>query len=151
MKNIKIALWGIPALLTVLWIAATLPFPETLNFLTIRNLAVQYSGVIATAVMSIGMILALRLNWLEGWLNGLDKSYRLHKWLGIMALVTSVLHWVASELPKWMVSLGLFSPPERGAPPGGMAGDRRDPGLFQQPAWAPRKSWANGPSTPPSC
>lgn len=121
MKNIKIALWGIPALLTILWIAATLPFPETLNFLTIRNLAVQYSGVIATAVMSIGMILALRLNWLEGWLNGLDKSYRLHKWLGILALVASVLHWFASELPKWMVSLGLFSPPERGAPPGGMA------------------------------
>ena len=120
MKNIKIALWGIPALLTVLWVSATLPFPETLNFLTIRNLAVQYSGVIATAVMSIGMILALRLDWLEGWLNGLDKSYRLHKWLGIIALVTSVLHWVASELPKWMVSLGLLQPPERRAPPGGM-------------------------------
>lgn len=120
MKNIKIALWGIPGLLTVLWLAATLPFPETLNFLSVRNLLVQYSGVIATAVMSIGMILALRLSWLEGWLNGLDKSYRLHKWLGIMALVTSVAHWVASELPKWMVSLGLLQAPERRAPAGGM-------------------------------
>jgi len=37
-----------------------------------------------------------------------------------MALVASVLHCVGSELPKWMVSLGLFSPPDHGAPSGGM-------------------------------
>ncbi len=28
MKNIKIAIWAIPSLLTILWLAATRPFPE---------------------------------------------------------------------------------------------------------------------------
>ena len=88
MKNIKIAIWAIPALLTVLWLAATLPFPETLNFIAIRNLLAQYSGVLSMGAMSVAMIVATRARWLEPWLNGLDKSYRLHKWLGISALVT---------------------------------------------------------------
>ncbi len=144
MKNIKIALWTIPALLTVLWLAATLPFPDTLNFVTIRNLLVQYSGVIATGVMSVGMILAVRTRWLEAWLNGLDKSYRLHKWLGIMALVTSVLHWVSSEAPKWMVGLGLMAAPERGARPGGMPELGAIEGFFmsQRGLWEVIGEWA---------
>ena len=83
MKNIKIALWAIPALLTVLWLAATLPFPETLNFITIRNLLVQYSGVIATGVMSLGMILALRLNW----------KYRSHS------------AWIMISAAAWLIAL----------------------------------------------
>lgn len=119
MKNIKIAIWAIPALLTVLWLAATLPFPETLNFIAIRNLLVQYFGVLSMGAMSVAMILATRARWLEPWLNGLDKSYRLHKWLGISALVTSVVHWIASQGPKWMVGLGLMEAPRRGPPPGG--------------------------------
>ncbi|MGH1464809.1 MAG: ferredoxin reductase family protein [Cognatishimia sp.] len=119
MKNIKIALWATPAVLTLLWLAATLPFAEELGFFTVRNYLVQYSGVIATGVMSLGMILAIRLGWIEGWLNGLDKSYRLHKWLGIMALVTSIIHWLASEFPKWMVGLGWLQRPRRGPRPGG--------------------------------
>lgn len=144
MKNIKIALWPIPALLTVLWLAATLPFPETLNFITIRNLLVQYSGVIATGVMSLGMILALRIRWLESWLNGLDKSYRLHKWLGIMALVMSVAHWVSSEAPKWMVSLGLMAAPQRGATPAGMPEMGAVEGFFmsQRGLWEVIGEWA---------
>ncbi len=119
MKNIKIAIWAIPALLTVLWLAATLPFPETLNFIAIRNLLAQYSGVLSMGAMSVAMIVATRARWLEPWLNGLDKSYRLHKWLGISALVTSVVHWIASQGPKWMVGLGLMEAPRRGPPPGG--------------------------------
>ena len=31
--------------------------------------------------------------------------YRLHKWLGIVALSGSVLHWIASQLPKWLAKL----------------------------------------------
>ncbi len=82
MKNIKIALWGIPASLTVLWLAASLPLPDTLSPIAIRNLLVQYSGVLSLGAMSIVMLLATRAKWIEPWLNGLDKSYRLHKWLG---------------------------------------------------------------------
>ena len=119
MKNIKIALWLIPALLTALWLAANLPLPEILGFIAIRNLLVQYSGVLSLGAMSVIMVLATRARWLESWVNGLDKSYRLHKWLGISALVTSIVHWIASQGPKWMVGLGLIEAPQRGRPPGG--------------------------------
>ena len=119
MKNIKTALWLIPALLTALWLAANLPLPETLGFIAIRNLLVQYSGVLSLGAMSVIMVLATRARWLESWVNGLDKSYRLHKWLGISALVTSIVHWIASQGPKWMVGLGLIEAPQRGRPPGG--------------------------------
>jgi predicted ferric reductase len=119
MKNIKIAIWAIPVLLTVLWIASIFPLPDKLSFIAIRNLVVQYSGVLSMGAMSVAMILATRARWLESWVNGLDKSYRLHKWLGISALVSSVVHWIASQGPKWMVGLGLMEAPQRGPRPGG--------------------------------
>ncbi|MCL5128240.1 ferric reductase-like transmembrane domain-containing protein [Algibacter sp. L4_22] len=87
---------------------ASLPLPSTLNFITVRNLFIQYSGVIGIGVMSISMVLALRLVWLESLLGGLDKSYRLHKWLGITGLIAVVLHWVAKEAPHWLTKLGLI-------------------------------------------
>lgn len=70
--------------------------------------------------MSVAMILATRWGWVDRWLNGLDKSYRLHKWLGITALVTSVVHWVSANGPKWAVSWGLMEAPDRQRPTGEM-------------------------------
>jgi predicted ferric reductase len=54
---------------------------------------IQFTGVIATGAMSVAMLLAIRPTWLEPHLYGLDKMYRLHKWLGITALVAAVIHW----------------------------------------------------------
>ncbi|WP_233487533.1 ferredoxin reductase family protein [Thalassovita gelatinovora] len=101
------------------WLAATLPFPDTLSFIAIRNLLVQYTGVLTIGAMSVIMILATRANWIEPWLNGLDKSYRLHKWLGIGVLVTVFAHWIASGLPKWLVDWGMMEAPQRGTPGAG--------------------------------
>ena len=112
LRNIKLSLWGVLLGLTGLWVMANTGLPQTLNFIAIRNLLVQYSGVIGIGVMSVAMVLALRPVWLEPWLGGLDKSYRLHKWLGIAGLVAAVLHWVASNGPHWLVDLGWM---ERGA------------------------------------
>ena len=112
LRNIKRSLWGLLFGLTGLWMLANTALPATLNFVAIRNLLVQYSGVMGMGVMSVAMVLALRPVWLEPWLGGLDKSYRLHKWLGITGLVASVLHWVAANGPHWLVDLGLM---ERGA------------------------------------
>ena len=47
-------------------------------------------GIIAVVAMSIAILLALRPRWPEQWLGGLDKMYRLHKWLGITALATQL-------------------------------------------------------------
>jgi predicted ferric reductase len=118
MKTIKTTFWILMLGISILWIAASLPLPDTLNVIVVRNLLVQYSGVLSIGAMSVAMILATRSKWLDRWLNGLDKSYRLHKWLGIAALVTSVVHWVSANGPKWAVSWGLMEVPNRERPSG---------------------------------
>lgn len=60
----------------------------------------QWTGVMAMGVMGLGLVLAMRPVVLEGFFGGLDKMYRLHKWLGIAALAWSVAHWLAEDLPK---------------------------------------------------
>ena len=123
LRNIKFALWGLLAGLTVLWLLANLPFPEDLSVISTRNLLVQYFGAIGISMMSAAMVLAVRPVWLEPWLGGLDKSYRLHKWLGIAGLVAAIFHWVAVNGPKWAMNLGLMAAPERRGPPSGAASD----------------------------
>jgi len=113
MKTIRITLWGFLAGVSLLWIAATLPLPQTLTVISVRNLLLQYSGVLGIGAMSMAMILATRSPLVDRWLNGLDKSYRLHKWLGIAALATAAAHWVIVNAPKWAMSLGLMEAPER--------------------------------------
>lgn len=120
MKTIRITLWAALLGLSLLWVAANLPLPDAATFIALRNLAVQFSGVLAIGAMSIAMVLAVRSPRVDRWLNGLDKSYRLHKWLGIAALVAAVLHWVAASGPGWAVSLGLMQAPERRPPEGAM-------------------------------
>ncbi|MGH1404007.1 MAG: ferredoxin reductase family protein [Alphaproteobacteria bacterium] len=60
----------------------------------------QYSGILAISVMSIAMLLATRMRWLESILGGLDKGYHLHKWLGITAFCAALFHWLQSEFPE---------------------------------------------------
>ena len=117
MQSIKISFWGMLALLTVLWLAAEPTLFQAATFFAVRANMVQYSGVIAMACMSVAMILALRPRWPEAWFGGLDKMYRLHKWLGIGALVVAVVHWLWSQGPKWAVGWGLIERPVRGERP----------------------------------
>ena len=117
MRNIKRALWGLLVLLTVLWLLETPSVLQSTGFFALRGALVQYSGIIAMGAMSVAMILALRPRWPERWFGGLDKMYRLHKWLGIAALVVSVIHWLWSQGPKWAVGWGWLQPPVRGERP----------------------------------
>jgi predicted ferric reductase len=77
----------------------------------------QYSGVLGIGVMSVAMVLAVRPVVFEPYLGGLDKMYRLHKWLGISGLVISVSHWLLAQVPKWLVGWGWLQRPERGPRP----------------------------------
>lgn len=117
MENIKRALWGILFLLSALWLLAEPPVFQAANFFALRDAMVQYSGVVAMGCMSVAMVLALRSRWPERWFGGLDKMYRLHKWLGITALIVSVVHWLWSKGPKWAVGLGWLARPARGPRP----------------------------------
>ncbi|MDR2364297.1 MAG: ferric reductase-like transmembrane domain-containing protein [Zoogloeaceae bacterium] len=78
-----------------------------------RRTLVILTGIFAFGWMSGAMLLSLRLPWLESRLRGLDKLYRLHKWLGIGAGLLAFAHWMTELLPKNMVQAGWIAAPAR--------------------------------------
>ncbi|MEM5494075.1 ferric reductase-like transmembrane domain-containing protein [Hoeflea sp. AS16] len=117
MRNIKLVFWSVLILISLLWLVADPAVFQADGVFSLRGFMMQYSGLLAMGSMSIAMILALRPRWPERWLGGLDKMYRLHKWLGISGLTFAVIHWLWSETPKWAIGLGLLTRPERGERP----------------------------------
>ncbi|MGD9585774.1 MAG: ferric reductase-like transmembrane domain-containing protein [Brachymonas sp.] len=122
MKNIKMGWWLVLLVPAGLWFMADTLWVQPFRYFPFREVFIQFTGVVAMAVMSVGMVLATRPRWLEARLNGLDKMYRLHKWLGITALVVSVVHWWMSKGTKWMVGWGWLERPARRGPRGGGEG-----------------------------
>ncbi|WP_040678519.1 ferredoxin reductase family protein [Rhizobium mesoamericanum] len=117
MRNLKCAFWGVLALLSLLWLVAEPSALQSASFFDIRTLMMQFTGIIAIGCMSLAMAVALRPRWPEAWFGGLDKMYRLHKWLGIAALVVAVLHWLWAQGPKWAAGWGWLERPVRGDRP----------------------------------
>lgn len=114
MKNIKLAFLVPPVVLTLLWLAADPALWGEIRFFPLRAALMNYTGILGIAAMSVGMMLAARPAWADARLGGLDKGYRLHKWLGIAGLVIATLHWALAKLPKWMVGWGWLERPVRG-------------------------------------
>lgn len=114
MRRVSISLWALLALLSALWLAAEPSVFQPQGFFALRNAMVQYSGILAMGAMSAAMVLALRPRWPERWFDGLDKMYRLHKWLGIAAMVLAIAHWLWAQGPKWAVDWGWLQRPHRG-------------------------------------
>ncbi len=114
MKKIHWSFWGLLLALTALWLLADTLWPAQGGYFAFRTVWVQYSGVLAMALMSVAMVLATRPQWLEPHLGGLDKMYRLHKWLGIGALVLGIVHWLWAKGTKWAVGWGWLQRPARG-------------------------------------
>lgn len=115
MLNIQRAFWASLIAITALWFVAAPDFYQSTTVFQWRLHMRQYTGLVAMGFMSLAMVLALRPRWPERWLGGLDKMYRLHKWLGINALIFSILHWLWVNAPKWAVGWGLLERPARGA------------------------------------
>ena len=115
MKSIRIIYSVLFVTLTFLWLLADNFFSTSFEFFPLRSSLVNYTGVLAMGAMSVAMILALRPFAIESLLNGMDKSYRLHKWLGITALVVSVIHWLWAVVPKWLVGWAMLAKPAGGA------------------------------------
>lgn len=109
--------WGFWIAIGALWLALNLDIFSASGVFALRQFIMQWSGVLAIAAMSVAMILSLRPRWLELRLDGLDKMYRQHKWLGIGSLGLSIFHWLWSEAPKWAVGAGLLERPQRGPRP----------------------------------
>jgi predicted ferric reductase len=107
-KRFKLSFWGFLAGLVGLWLLADLRVVMPSTFGTWRNTWINFTGIMGVGVMSLALMLAVRPIVLEPFLGGLDKMYRLHKWLGITGLVMVVLHWLAKQLPGWLTGLGLM-------------------------------------------
>ncbi|MRT92309.1 ferric reductase-like transmembrane domain-containing protein [Ancylomarina sp. 16SWW S1-10-2] len=101
MNKIKLALGVSITFITIIWFLTNtlLYIPFDSNLFT-KSLA-QYTGIIAFSAMTFSMLLATRPILIERRLGGLDKIYRLHKWLGIVAFSFSIMHWLVSKLPEW--------------------------------------------------
>src|SRR3990167_5044251 len=109
MKHIKRFFWAYLLVLAGLWwFTDQTVWAELPNFFAWRSVLMQGTGVLAIAVRPVVF---------EPWRGGLDKMYRLHKWLGISGLVLSIGHWLLSESAKWLVGLGWLARPERGPRP----------------------------------
>ena len=113
MRTATLSFWFFLLALSGIWLLADTLIPDPFTYFSFRSVFVQYTGVIAIGAMSVAMILALRSKPIEKWLGGLDKMYRLHKWLGITALTASILHWWWAKGTKWMVGWGWLAKPER--------------------------------------
>lgn len=107
MKTIKQTFWGYLAALTLLWwLVDNTQWSALADIFAWRNVLSQLSGVLGIGVMSFAMLLAIRPPFFETRLGGLDKLYRLHKWLGIAGLSLAITHWLIANAPKWAVALG---------------------------------------------
>lgn len=113
MKRIKLSWLLLLLALSGLWLLADTLMPVPLTYFSFRTVLIQFTGVIAIGAMSVAMLLAIRPKWLEPHLHGLDKMYRLHKWLGITALVAAAVHWWWVTGTKWMVGWGWLTRPAR--------------------------------------
>ncbi len=113
MNALIFSFWGLLLALSATWLIADSLIPEPFTYFSFRSVFIQYTGVIAIGVMSVAIMLAVRPRWVEKPLGGLDKMYRLHKWLGIAALVVATFHWWWATGTKWMVGWGWLTKPER--------------------------------------
>ncbi|HHX8315677.1 TPA: ferredoxin reductase family protein [Vibrio diabolicus] len=121
MKTVRNFLWMIVAAVSVLWWMSEPQLLSSTQFFQWRSALIQYSGVLSLALMSIAMVLALRLPVIEQWVHGMDKAYRVHKWLGIAGVSLGVIHWLMYKVPKWLVAAGWLEKPVKhtGAGPSG--------------------------------
>lgn len=116
MRRIAWVMAVLVAGLTALWFAATpwaLPWATPGDIFAWRAPLLQGTGIVGMGLMSVGMVLSTRPMAFEPALGGLDKMYRLHRWLGITGASLALAHWLWVELPKWAVGLGWATRPAR--------------------------------------
>jgi predicted ferric reductase len=112
MRRIRNTFLLLFAILSVLWSLADPIFGMPYEFYAYRDSMLNLTGVLAIGAMSMAMVLAVRWSALETAMGGLDKAYRLHKWMGIAGLVFSILHFLLANVPKILASAGYIPEPE---------------------------------------
>ena len=113
MRNLKISYFVFIFICIAVWLATGEFYGINNGYFAFRREAIQLTGLLAFVAMSIDVVIACRLRLIDNALGGLDKAYRLHKWLGITALVTAIAHFLLTEGTKWVVGWGWLEKPVR--------------------------------------
>lgn len=113
MTRLKLVFAAIAILVIAAWLGSVDWSLMSGGIWSARGLLVPLTGILAMAFMAAAILLAARPVQVESALGGLDKFYRLHKWLGIAVVIMTVLHWLVEKAPKWLVELGLLAPRQR--------------------------------------
>lgn len=96
MRRVHLSLAGIFVITLALCLTAEAPlWMDAAGSRRAGDTLMQGTGVLAIVLMSLALLLAARPRVVEPWLGGLDKMYRLHKWLGIANLIVAATHWQA--------------------------------------------------------
>lgn len=119
MKRVALSFFAVLGVTVALWLSADASALGATEFRPLRAALMQLTGLVALTMMCVAVLLSLRTARAERALNGLDKAYRLHKWLGVGALGFSVVHWALAKSPGWLVALGWMTAQPRGARPRG--------------------------------
>jgi predicted ferric reductase len=109
MRRIRIVFAVFVLVLGGIWLMADTLRPEPFTYFTFRDVFLQFSGLLAIGCMSAAVLLAARPRSLEPHMDGLDKMYRLHKWLGIGTLAVALSHWWFVQGTRWMLALGWIA------------------------------------------
>jgi predicted ferric reductase len=95
-RILKIVAVGLPlALTTLLWGLSKAMDETALAGLSIDGAIAQLAGLYSVVLMCIGLVITARSSIVEGIYGGLDKSYRLHRRLGEVALTLAAVHLIA--------------------------------------------------------
>lgn len=87
-----------------------------LGWWQLRQHALYLTGLWSISLMALAMLLALRLPLFDRLMGGMDQVYRLHKWTGIAAALSAIVHWGAKESSGLIKSLwGRAGKPEHEA------------------------------------
>ena len=113
MRNLKISYFVFIFICIAVWLATGEFYGINNGYFAFRREAIQVTGLLAFVAMSIDVVIACRLRLIDNALGGLDKAYRLHKWLGITALVTAIAHFLLTKGTKWAVGWGWLEKPVR--------------------------------------
>ncbi len=86
MKPLGLGLIAVACLAPMIWLPGIAAGRDVVALFS------QYLGMIALIVMATAHVIATRWPGVEAVFGPLDQSYRLHKWLGIGAMVAILLH-----------------------------------------------------------
>ena len=102
----KISIWSISGLLLGCLIFILSPsFNElftNINIWHYKELSLYLTGSIAIVYMVMSMVLSVRFSIINNYTGGLDKAYKIHKWVGIWAFVSSIVHWFTET---WFIDI----------------------------------------------